>query len=206
MADVVHDNSDIGASIASGSFRARGMVIAPCSMKSLAEVANGVADNLIARAADVMLKERRRLVLMARETPLHAGHVRNMALATENGAIIAPPVPAFYARPLSLDEMVTHSCGRILDLFDIDLPETARWGDAYAQNHIPVTGKPRKTDYGKNLKLKLLSGFFDQAHTGTQQIKRLIAFGLAHIKPRRRYIGMRRGKRIVCRDCFDRIP
>lgn len=146
LADVVHDNADIGASIASGSFRARGMVIAPCSMKSLAEVASGVADNLIARAADVMLKERRRLVLMARETPLHAGHIRNMALATENGAIIAPPVPAFYARPQSLDEMVTQSCCRILDLFDIDLPETARWGDTDAENHIPVTGKPRKTD------------------------------------------------------------
>lgn len=146
LADVVHDNADIGASIASGSFRARGMVIAPCSMKSLAEVASGVADNLIARAADVMLKERRRLVLMARETPLHAGHIRNMALATENGAIIAPPVPAFYARPQSLDEMVTQSCGRVLDLFDIDLPETARWGDPDAKNHIPVTGKPRKMD------------------------------------------------------------
>jgi 4-hydroxy-3-polyprenylbenzoate decarboxylase len=146
MADVLHDNADIGASIASGSFRVRGMVIAPCSMKSLAEVASGVADNLIARAADVMLKERRRLVLMARETPLHAGHIRNMALATENGAIIAPPVPAFYARPQSLEEMVTQSCARVLDLFDIDLPETARWGDENAPNHIPVTGKPRNRD------------------------------------------------------------
>ncbi|NIY77559.1 UbiX family flavin prenyltransferase [Thalassospira sp. HF15] len=146
MADIVHDNADIGAPIASGSFRARGMVIAPCSMKSLAEVASGVADNLIARAADVMLKERRRLVLMARETPLHAGHIRNMAQATENGAIIAPPVPAFYARPQSLDEMVTQSCARVLDLFDIDLPETARWGDPEAANSIPVTGKPKKRD------------------------------------------------------------
>ena len=143
MANVIHDNADIGASIASGSFRARGMVVAPCSMKSLAEVASGVADNLIARAADVMLKERRRLVLMVRETPLHAGHIRNMAQATENGAIIAPPVPAFYARPQSLDEMVTLSCGRVLDLFDIDLPDTARWGDEDAANHIPVTGKPK---------------------------------------------------------------
>ena len=107
MADVLHDNADIGAPIASGSFRVRGMVIAPCSMKSLAEVASGVADNLIARAADVMLKERRRLVLMARETPLHAGHIRNMAQATENGAIIAPPVPAFYARPTSLDQRIS---------------------------------------------------------------------------------------------------
>ena len=146
MADIVHDNADIGAPIASGSFRARGMVIAPCSMKSLAEVASGVADNLIARAADVMLKERRRLVLMARETPLHAGHIRNMAQATENGAIIAPPVPAFYARPQSLDEMVTQSCARVLDLFDIDLPETARWGDPDAANQIPVTGKPKNRD------------------------------------------------------------
>lgn len=146
MADIVHDNADIGAPIASGSFRARGMVIAPCSMKSLAEVASGVADNLIARSADVMLKERRRLVLMARETPLHAGHIRNMALATENGAIIAPPVPAFYARPQSLDDMVTQSCARILDLFDIDLPETARWGDQDAPNHVPVTGKRKALD------------------------------------------------------------
>lgn len=144
MADIVHDNADIGAPIASGSFRARGMVIAPCSMKSLAEVASGVADNLIARAADVMLKERRRLVLMARETPLHAGHIRNMAMATENGAIIAPPVPAFYARPQSLDEMVTQSCARVLDLFDIDLPQTARWGDTEAANSIPVTGQPKR--------------------------------------------------------------
>lgn len=144
MADIVHDNADIGAPIASGSFRARGMVIAPCSMKSLAEVASGVADNLIARAADVMLKERRRLVLMARETPLHAGHIRNMAMATENGAIIAPPVPAFYARPQSLDEMVTQSCARVLDLFDVDLPETARWGDTEAANSIPVTGQPKR--------------------------------------------------------------
>ncbi|MBX2833309.1 MAG: UbiX family flavin prenyltransferase [Rhodospirillales bacterium] len=146
MADILHDNADIGAPIASGSFRARGMVVAPCSMKSLAEVASGVADNLISRAADVMLKERRRLVLMTRETPLHAGHIRNMAQATENGAIIAPPVPAFYARPASLDDMVTQSCGRILDLFDIDLPETARWGDEDAANHIPVTGVPKKRD------------------------------------------------------------
>ncbi|MFH1803874.1 MAG: UbiX family flavin prenyltransferase [Pseudomonadota bacterium] len=146
MADIVHDNSDIGASIASGSFRSRGMVIAPCSMKSLAEVASGVADNLIARAADVILKERRRLVMMVRETPLHAGHLKNMLAATECGAIIAPPVPAFYARPASLDEMVTQSCGRVLDLFEIDLPETARWGDETAPHHIPVTGKPRKAD------------------------------------------------------------
>jgi len=146
MADILHDNADIGAPIASGSFRARGMVVAPCSMKSLAEVASGVADNLISRAADVMLKERRRLVLMTRETPLHAGHIRNMAQATENGAIIAPPVPAFYARPTSIDEMVTQSCGRILDLFDIDLPETARWGDEDAANHIPVTGVRKKRD------------------------------------------------------------
>ncbi|MBC06640.1 UbiX family flavin prenyltransferase [Thalassospira sp.] len=146
MADVIHDNADIGAPIASGSFRACGMIIAPCSMKSLAEVASGVADNLIARSADVMLKERRRLVLMARETPLHAGHIRNMAQATENGAIIAPPVPAFYARPKSLEEMVTQSCARVLDLFDIDLPETARWGDPEASNQIPVTGKPKNRD------------------------------------------------------------
>jgi polyprenyl P-hydroxybenzoate/phenylacrylic acid decarboxylase-like protein len=119
LADVVHNVKDIGATIASGSFKASGMVVAPCSMKTLASVAHGLADNLVARAADVMLKERRRLVLVARETPLNLAHLRNMASVTEMGGIIFPPVPAFYTRPASLDELVNHTVGRLLDLFDL---------------------------------------------------------------------------------------
>jgi len=127
LADKVHDNRDIGASVASGSFRTLGMVIAPCSMKSLAEIATGVTDTLLSRAADVVLKERRRLVCMVRETPLHSGHLRNMLALSDMGAIIAPPVPAFYAKPQSIDEMVDHSLGRVLDLFDLDSGTAHRW-------------------------------------------------------------------------------
>jgi 4-hydroxy-3-polyprenylbenzoate decarboxylase len=123
----LHRNEDIGASIASGSFRALGMIVAPCSMKTLAEIATGNASSLLSRAADVMLKERRRLVLLARETPLSLVHLRNMVSVTEMGAIVAPPVPAFYARPQNLDEMVDHTLGRVLDLFDIDSPSVQRW-------------------------------------------------------------------------------
>ena len=130
LADVCHGPDDIAATIASGSFRTKGMVIAPCSIKTLSEVANCAAGNLLARAADVTLKERRRLVLMVRETPLHAGHLRLMSLATEAGAIIMPPVPAFYARPASLAEMVDHTVGRVLDLFDIDSGLAHRWREA----------------------------------------------------------------------------
>lgn len=128
FADVVHNVKDIGATIASGSFRCAGMVVAPCSMKTLAGIAHGLADNLVTRAADVMLKERRRLVLVARETPLNLAHLRNMTAVTEMGGIIFPPMPAFYARPGSLDELVGHTVGRLLDLFD--LPHTGlvtRW-------------------------------------------------------------------------------
>lgn len=128
LADVVHNVKDIGATIASGSFRSAGMVVAPCSMKTLASIAHGLADNLVVRAADVMLKERRRLVLVARETPLNLAHLRNMTSVTEMGGIIFPPVPAFYTRPGSLDELVDHTVGRLLDLFD--LPYTGlvkRW-------------------------------------------------------------------------------
>ena len=127
LADVVHSVKDIGATISSGSFRTSGMVIAPCSMKTLAGVAHGLADNLISRAADVVLKERRRLVLMARETPLNLAHLRNMTAVTEMGAIVFPPVPAFYARPGSIEDMVDHTVGRVLDLFDLDHELVRRW-------------------------------------------------------------------------------
>ncbi|CAD6529215.1 UbiX family flavin prenyltransferase [Paraburkholderia sabiae] len=137
MADIVHNVRDIGATVASGSFLTAGMVIAPCSMKTLAGIANGFADNLLTRAADVMLKERRRLVLVARETPLNLAHLRNMTLATEMGAIVMPPVPAFYAHPKTIEDVVDHTVGRILDLFAIEHREIAkRWsglGDAIAE-------------------------------------------------------------------------
>jgi len=128
LADYVHNADDFAAPISSGSFQAMGMIVAPCSVKTLAEIATGVTTTLISRAADVTLKERRRLVLMVRETPLHAGHLKNMLAATEIGAIIAPPVPAMYARPQSLEEMVDHSLGRVLDLFGIDSGRVQRWG------------------------------------------------------------------------------
>jgi flavin prenyltransferase len=128
LASVVHPIDNIGASIASGSFRTMGMVIAPCSMRSLAEIATGVSSSLVTRAADVVLKERRRLVLLVREAPLHLGHLRAMSAATEIGAIVYPPVPAFYARPTSLEQMVDHTLGRVLDLFDIENAAVSRWG------------------------------------------------------------------------------
>lgn len=120
LADVVHNVRDIGATVASGSFRCDGMVVAPCSMRTLAAIATGLADNLVTRAADVMLKERRRLVLLARETPLHLVHLRNMTTVTEMGAIVMPPVPAFYAHPQSVDDIVGHTVGRVLDLFGVE--------------------------------------------------------------------------------------
>jgi 2,5-furandicarboxylate decarboxylase 2 len=120
LASVVHNVRDIGASIASGSFKSDGMVIAPCSMRTLAAVAHGLADNLVTRAADVMLKERRRLVLLARETPLNLAHLRNMTAVTEMGAIVFPPVPAFYNQPRTIDDIVNHTVGRVLDLFDVE--------------------------------------------------------------------------------------
>jgi len=127
LATVVHPSTDIGASIASGSFKTRGMVIAPCSVRTLGEIVTGVTSSLVSRAADVALKERRRVVLMLRETPLHHGHISNMLKATEMGAIIAPPVPAFYSRPKDLDDMVTQTSARMLDLFDINAPDLRRW-------------------------------------------------------------------------------
>jgi len=127
MADVVYSPKNIGATIASGSFLTAGMVIAPCSMKTLSAIATGYADNLISRAADVTLKERRRLVLLARETPLNLVHLRNMVSVTEMGGVIFPPVPAFYAGLQSIDEMIEHSVLRILDLFGIHSDKLARW-------------------------------------------------------------------------------
>ncbi|PZR51136.1 MAG: 3-octaprenyl-4-hydroxybenzoate carboxy-lyase [Stutzerimonas stutzeri] len=127
-ADVIYPVADIGATIASGSFRTMGMLIAPCSVRTMSEIATGVTSTLMSRAADVVLKERRRLVLMLRETPLHLGHIETMAALTRTGAIVMPPVPAFYARPQSIDELVTHSSARALDLFDIDTGAVRRWG------------------------------------------------------------------------------
>ena len=132
LADVHYANTDIGATIASGSFQSLGMLIAPCSIKSLSEIASGVTASLLSRAADVVLKERRRLVLMVRETPLHAGHLQSMLNVTQMGGIVAPPVPAFYTQPQSLDDMVTQSVGRMLDLFGIDCGQVKRWDSSRA--------------------------------------------------------------------------
>lgn len=129
LATKVHAVRNVGASIASGSFRTAGMLVAPCSIRSMSEIATGVTSTLLTRAADVVLKERRRLVLMVRETPLHTGHLRSMTQLSEMGAVIAPPVPAFYARPESLDAMVTQTVARALDLFDIETGQVTRWQD-----------------------------------------------------------------------------
>jgi polyprenyl P-hydroxybenzoate/phenylacrylic acid decarboxylase-like protein len=127
LAKVAYHPKDIGAALASGSFLTEGMVVAPCSMKTLSAVAHAHADDLVSRAADVVLKERRRLVLLPREAPLNLAHLRNMVAVTEMGGIIFPPLPAFYARPKSIDEMVAHSVARVLDLFGIASPKLARW-------------------------------------------------------------------------------
>lgn len=127
LASTVHRAEDIGASIASGSFKTLGMLIAPCSIRSLSEIASGVTSGLLSRAADVALKERRRVVLMVRESPLHAGHLKSMLAVTEMGAVVAPPAPAFYARPDSLEAMIDHTVGRALDLFGLDVDGVVRW-------------------------------------------------------------------------------
>jgi 4-hydroxy-3-polyprenylbenzoate decarboxylase len=129
LADVVHAAGNLGASIASGSFQTIGMLVAPCSMRSLSAIAHCLSDNLLTRAADVVLKERRRLVLMARETPLNLGHLRNMQLVTEMGGVIFPPVPALYQRPQTVDEVISHSVARALDLFGFDIKSLPRWGE-----------------------------------------------------------------------------
>lgn len=127
LVHTLHDAAHLGAGPASGSFRCDGMVVAPCSMRTLAAIAHGLSDNLVTRAADVMLKERRRLVLMARETPLHLGHLRNMTAVTEMGAIVCPPMPAFYLRPQTLDDLVDASVARVLDLLDVPHALSERW-------------------------------------------------------------------------------
>ena len=139
LADVIYNHKDIGAAISSGSFKTEGMLVAPCSVKTLSGIANCYNEELIVRAADVCLKERRRVVLMFRETPLHAGHIRLMEQATQNGAIVMPPVPGFYSRPKSIDDMVTHSTGRALDLLGIDAGVVKRWKD-----DAPTGKAPRK--------------------------------------------------------------
>jgi 4-hydroxy-3-polyprenylbenzoate decarboxylase len=130
LADHVHDVRDVGASIASGSFQCSGMVIAPCSMRTLAAVAHGLSDNLLTRAADVMLKERRRLVLMVRESPLHLVHLRNMTVVTEMGGIVCPPMPAFYLHPQSVADIVDQSVARVLDLLELPHTLASRWSGA----------------------------------------------------------------------------
>jgi 4-hydroxy-3-polyprenylbenzoate decarboxylase len=129
LADAVHNAGDLAAPVSSGSFKTLGMIVAPCSIRSAAEIATGATTTLLTRAADVTLKERRRLVLMVRETPLHTGHLRMLTTLSELGAIVAPPVPAFYAKPANLEAMVDHTLGRVLDLFGLDAGTVERWGE-----------------------------------------------------------------------------
>ena len=127
LADVAYPIDDLAAAISSGSFQTIGMIVAPCSMRSLGEIAHGISSNLLTRAADVVLKERRRLVLVARETPLHTIHLRNLVTVSELGAIVAPPMPAFYNKPKTLDDVIDHTVGRLLDLFGLDTGKIKRW-------------------------------------------------------------------------------
>ena len=148
LATVTYPINDIGAACSSGSFKTMGMIVAPCSIKTVSEIATGTTNNLISRSADVALKERRRVVLLLRETPLHLGHIRSLAAVTEAGAIVCPPVPAFYARPQNLSDMIEHTLGRVLDLFDIDIGTLRRWtgektrgGKEGAKMHRVETGE-----------------------------------------------------------------
>jgi 4-hydroxy-3-polyprenylbenzoate decarboxylase len=129
LADVAHAVGDVGASISSGSFKTTGMLVLPCSIRTMSEISTGVTSSLLSRAADVVLKERRRLVLAVRETPLHTGHLRTMTELSEMGAVVAPIVPAFYARPTTIDDIIEHSVGRLLDLFDLNVGVVDRWKD-----------------------------------------------------------------------------
>jgi 4-hydroxy-3-polyprenylbenzoate decarboxylase len=142
LADEVHGIADLAAPISSGSFKTLGMIVAPCSIKSAAEISGGVTATLLSRAADVTLKERRRLVLMVRETPLHTGHLRMLTTLSELGAVVAPPVPAFYAKPASLDAMIDHTLGRVLDLFGLECGTLARWGEPRPEGIEPLR-RPR---------------------------------------------------------------
>jgi 4-hydroxy-3-polyprenylbenzoate decarboxylase len=149
LADVIYNHKDIGAAISSGSFKTEGMLVAPCSVKTLSGIANCFDEELVVRAADVCLKERRRVVLMFRETPLHAGHIRLMEQATLNGAIVMPPVPGFYSRPKTIDDMVTQSVGRALDLLGIEAGVVKRWKDSVAPEPtgnalVPAGKAPRR--------------------------------------------------------------
>ena len=147
LADVTYPESDIAAAISSGSFKTLGMVIAPCSIRSMSEITVGTTASLLTRAADVVLKERRRLVVMVRETPLHTGHLRTMTALSEMGAIIAPPLPALYTRPKTLDDVINHSVGRVLDLFGLDTGKVRRWGEPAADGDKPLRAvRPRKPD------------------------------------------------------------
>jgi 4-hydroxy-3-polyprenylbenzoate decarboxylase len=143
-ADIVHATGDLAAPISSGSFPTLGMIVAPCSIRSMAEIATGVTTTLLTRAADVTLKERRRLVLLVRETPLHTGHLRTMTALSEMGAIIAPPVPAFYAKPQTIEEMIDQTLGRVLDLFGIEAGIVRRWGEPAEEGVRPLRAKPRR--------------------------------------------------------------
>jgi 4-hydroxy-3-polyprenylbenzoate decarboxylase len=144
LADVSYPEADIGAAISSGSFHTLGMVVAPCSIRSMSEIATGVTATLLTRAADVVLKERRRLVLMVRETPLHTGHLRTMTALSEMGAIIAPPLPALYSKPETIDDVIDHSVGRVLDLFGLDTGKVRRWGEPAAGGGKPLRAVRRK--------------------------------------------------------------
>jgi 4-hydroxy-3-polyprenylbenzoate decarboxylase len=142
LADYVHPINDVGASIASGSFRTMGMLIAPCSVRTLAEVATGVTTTLLTRAADVVLKERRSLVMMVREAPLHLGHIRSMLKATEMGAIIHPPVPAFYTEPQTISDIIDQSLGRVFDCFQLEMPNMQRWGEPAETRDVEEPDNP----------------------------------------------------------------